>query len=114
MLLLSGSRTRSARLAEDLRNEELNSFYTEDMDRVIEPGEIMTAFGHAKKGFEYPLIKFVVITESDIFGQEKKKNERNPNTAASEYRALMSLVSEIMWFMKIMDWEFIRELRKLP
>jgi transcription-repair coupling factor (superfamily II helicase) len=28
------------------------------------------------KGFEYPLIKFVVIAESDIFGAEKKKKKR--------------------------------------
>ena len=76
VLLLSGSRTRASRLAKDLSQEGLNSFYTEDMDRIIAPGEIMTAFGHAKRGFEYPLIKFVVITESDIFGQEKKKKRK--------------------------------------
>ena len=76
VILLSGSRTRARRLAEDLRDYNLSSFYSEDMDREVEPGEIMTAFGHAKKGFEYPMIKFVVITESDIFGQEKKKNEK--------------------------------------
>ena len=73
VLLLSGSRTRAQRLAQDLQEQELNSFYTEDMDRTISPGEIMTAYGHAKRGFEYPLIKFVLITETDIFGQEKKK-----------------------------------------
>ena len=74
--MLSGSRTRAARLAEDLRDEGLNSFYTEDMDRVVSPGEIMTAFGRVKRGFEYPMIKFVMITESDIFGQEKKKKRK--------------------------------------
>ena len=31
----------------------------------------MVLYGHARKGFEYPLIKFAVITESDIFGQEQ-------------------------------------------
>lgn len=76
VLLLSGSRTRAARLAEDLREEGLSSFYTEDMDRVLASGEIMTAFGRMKRGFEYPLIKFVMITESDIFGQEKKKKRK--------------------------------------
>ena len=91
VLLLSGSRTRVARLAEDLRNEELNSFYTEDMDRVIEPGEIMTAFGHAKKGFEYPLIKFVLITESDIFGQEKKKKRKKSEYSGKRIQSFNEL-----------------------
>ena len=91
VLLLSGSRTRAARLAEDLRNEELNSFYTEDMDRVIESGEIMTAFGHAKKGFEYPLIKFVLITESDIFGQEKKKKRKKSEYSGKRIQSFNEL-----------------------
>lgn len=76
VILLSGSRTRANRLAEDLREYELNSFYTDDMDRVVQPGEILAAYGNAKKGYEYPLIKFVVISESDIFGKEKKKKKR--------------------------------------
>ena len=28
---------------------------------------------HVNKGFEYPLLKFVVLSETDIFGAEKKK-----------------------------------------
>lgn len=76
ILLLSGSRTRAKRLAEDLREEELTAFYSEDPFREIQPGEIMTFYGHAAKGFEYPLIKFVVISESDIFGTEKKKKRK--------------------------------------
>ena len=72
--LLSGSRTRAERLAKDLQEEGLAAFYGQDYDREICPGEIMVVYGHAKKGFEYPLIKFAVMTESDIFGQEQKKN----------------------------------------
>ena len=76
--LLSGSRTRAERLAKDLQEEGLAAFYGQNYDREICPGEIMVVYGHAKKGFEYPLIKFAVMTESDIFGQEqKKKKKRN-------------------------------------
>ena len=74
--LLSGSRTRAERLAKDLQEEGLAAFYGQDYDREICPGEIMVVYGHAKKGFEYPLIKFVVMTESDIFGQEQKKKKK--------------------------------------
>ena len=74
--MLSGSRTRAERLAKDLQEHELNAFYGSDYDRVINPGEIMVLYGHARKGFEYPLIKFAVITESDIFGQEQKKKKK--------------------------------------
>lgn len=76
IVLLSGSRTRAERLAKDLQEEGLAAFYGQDYDREICPGEIMVVYGHAKKGFEYPLVKFAVMTESDIFGQEQKKKKK--------------------------------------
>lgn len=76
ILLLSGSRTRARRLSEDLRDQELNAFYTEDPMREVQPGEVMTAYGRVRKGFEYPLLQFMVIAESDIFGAQKKKKRK--------------------------------------
>ncbi|MGN1147665.1 MAG: transcription-repair coupling factor [Lachnospiraceae bacterium] len=75
VLLLSGSRTRAERLAEDLREQELTAVYSQDPEREVLPGEILTQYGHVNKGFEYPLIKFVVISESDIFGAARKKKK---------------------------------------
>lgn len=75
VLLLSGSRTRAKRLAEDLRDQELTAVYTENPQREVQPGEIVTYYGHVNKGFEYPLLKFVVLSETDIFGAEKKKRK---------------------------------------
>lgn len=75
-VLLSGSRTRAARLAEDLREHELNAFFSEDKDRILQKGEILVAHGSVHKGFEYPLLKFVIISESDIFGAEKKSKKK--------------------------------------
>lgn len=76
ILLLSGSRTRAKRLAEDLRDQEISAFYSEDPMREVQPGEVMTYYGRVLKGFEYPLLKFIVISESDIFGVEKKKKKK--------------------------------------
>jgi len=75
-ILLSGSRARAARLAEDLQEYHLNSFYTDDYNREVNSGEIMVTYGHTHRGYEYPLIKFVVISEGDIFGSEKKKKKK--------------------------------------
>ncbi len=76
VVLLSGSRTRAKRLAEDLRDYDLSSFYSEDMDREVNPGEIMVSCGYVAEGYEYPMLKFMVISESDIFGRKKKKKRR--------------------------------------
>ncbi len=76
VILLSGSKTRARRLADDLMQEELNSFYSEDYDHIVKPGEIMVLYGKIKRGYEYPLLNFAVISESDIFGAEKKKKKK--------------------------------------
>ena len=76
VVLLSGSRTRAKRLAEDLRDYNLGSFYSEDMDREVQDGEIMVTYGHVTEGYEYPMLKFMVISETDIFGKTKKKKKR--------------------------------------
>ena len=75
-ILYSPSRTRARRLAQDLTNDGITAFYSENPERRLEPGEIMTYYGQITQGFEYPDIKFAVIAESDIFGAEKKKKAK--------------------------------------
>ena len=76
VVLLSGSRTRAKRLAEDLRDYNLSSFYSEDVEREVGEGEILVTYGHVTEGYEYPMLKFMVISETDIFGKTKKKKKR--------------------------------------
>lgn len=76
VVLLSNSRTRAKRLSEDIRQYDLNAFYCDDLEREVHSGEIMVSYGLIHHGFEYPLIKFVVISESDIFGAERRKKKK--------------------------------------
>ena len=91
VLLLSGSRTRAKRLAEDLREQELAAVYTDDPMREVLPGEVLTCYGRVLKGFEYPLLKFVVIAESDIFGAEKKKKKKKKTYEGQKIRDFAEL-----------------------
>lgn len=75
-ILLCPSRTRGERLVNNLMEEGLTAFFSENDNRELKPSEIMVLLGNALKGFEYPLQKFVVVTESDIFGQKKKKKTK--------------------------------------
>ncbi len=77
VVLLSASRTRAERLAKDLQDEyDLRAYFHEDRQRDILPGEILVTWGNLHRGFEYPLVRFAVITESELFGVEKKKRKR--------------------------------------
>lgn len=76
VVLLSASRTRASRLAGDLREYDLRAYCPENPGQPVKPGEILVTYGKLHKGFEYPLIKFVVITEGDMFGAEKRQKKR--------------------------------------
>ena len=76
VVLMCASKTRGRRLAEELLAEELNAFYSEEAERVAQPGEIMVVHGNVFRGYEYPMIRFAVISETDVFGREKKKTRR--------------------------------------
>lgn len=84
VLILSGSRTRAKRIVDDLRDNLVSAFYSEDPGRVLKPGEIMTYYGRILKGFEYPDIKFAVIAESDIFTEHTKKRKKKKSTYKGE------------------------------
>ena len=102
VILLSASRTRASRLASDLREYDLRAYCPDGRDgesgnaggegsgsadtgnpgavntsvRKVRPGEILVTYGNLHRGFEYPLLKFVFITEGDMFGVEKKRKRR--------------------------------------
>lgn len=76
VVLLCPSRTRGNRLVGELIDYDLLAYYSEEEDKKIEPGEIMVTYGNLHRGFLYPMLKFAVITESDIFGVKKKKKEK--------------------------------------
>ena len=55
-----------------LTDDGITAFYSENPERRLEAGEIMTYYGQITQGFEYPEVRFAVIAESDIFKQFDK------------------------------------------
>lgn len=91
VILLSSSTTRAKRLSEDLRDYDLNAFYGDDLDREVLPGEIMVSYGKLHRGYEYPLINLVIISESDIFGAKKKVKKRKNNQEGKKIQSFTDL-----------------------
>ena len=75
IIVMSASHTRAKRLAKDLERQEVPAFYTEDRSLELAPGQIAVVYGRASRGFEYPLIRLAVITETDILGTKPKKQK---------------------------------------
>ena len=91
MVLMSPSRTRARRLAESLRDNDIPAAFSEDPFREAIVGEVLCLQGNVARGFEYPLLHFVVIAESDIFGakkREKKKKSAFSGTKIQDFAEL--------------------------
>ncbi len=75
-VLVCNSRTRAARIVEDLDSVGVTAHFSEDFSKEVAPGTVMVTYGNLHKGFEYPLLRFVVIAENDIFTGNVKKKAR--------------------------------------
>ncbi len=91
IIILSGSRTRAKRLAEDIMNNGLPAFYTDNREHELNAGEPMVLYGKVRRGYEYPMLSFAVITESDIFGAEKKKKKQYKRYDGEKVRSFADL-----------------------
>ena len=77
VIILTPSRTRAKRLAQDLTDRGTTAFYSENPQRRLQEGEIMVFYGQLRQGFEYPALHFCVITETDIFGGRSRKKKKS-------------------------------------
>ena len=91
IVVLSGSHTRAKRLAQDLTDNDVPAFYTEDRDLELLPGQVAVEYGHASRGFEYPLIKYVFISETDIFGGRKKAKKKKTRYSGEKIASFSDL-----------------------
>ena len=76
VVLVCNSRTRAARIVADLEELGTQSYFSEYYDKEIMPGTVMVTYGNIHRGFEYPLIGFVIITENDIFTSRTRKKQK--------------------------------------
>lgn len=76
IVLLCPSHTKGQRMVSQLQEEGLLAYYSEEPEKEIAPGEIMVTYGNLHRGFLYPMLRFAVLTENDIFGIKKKKREK--------------------------------------
>lgn len=91
VLLVTTSATRGQRLAEDLRDFGISAFYEKDDTREVNPGEVMIISGRLRKGFTYPMVKFVAISDTDIFGERKKKRRKKYGYSGSNISSFSDL-----------------------
>lgn len=72
IVVLSGTRGRGERLRETLLAKGIETSYTDSVGAPVAPGQVVITHGSLHKGFEYPTIGFVVVSDKEVFGQDRK------------------------------------------
>ena len=93
VVLVCNSRTKAARIVADLEELGTQSYFSEDYDKEIMPGTVMVTYGNIHRGFEYPLIGFVIITENDIFTSRTRKKQKKKSQYSGQKINSLSEIS---------------------
>ena len=91
VVILSGVEDRGQRLVEGLIDRGVDCIYSNSYDIEIKSGQVIVVPGTINSGFEYPRIKFTVISDKEVFGtvkRKRRKKERKNQEKISSFRDL--------------------------
>ncbi len=79
VVIFAGGELRGKNLEGTLKEKGYNAFYCDSITDIKE-GSINLFKYKAKKGFEYPELKFVLVAEQDVFDVQKQKKVRKADS----------------------------------
>lgn len=89
--VMTSSRTRTTRLAENLREMGLHAFCPDEHSEELKPGAVEVVYGTLRKGFGCPDIRYVLFTENDMFGTAGGSRSTKKKRHAEKGEKLSSL-----------------------
>ena len=69
VIILVGTEKEARELKDGLMDMDVVVSYADDFDRDIKSGQVIITTGSVHNGFEYSDIKFIVISEKELFGR---------------------------------------------
>ncbi len=91
IVVLSGPSGRGHRLVETLATNEIAANFVDDLDRELLNKEVVITRGSLQKGFEYPTIGFVIISDKEVFGQDKRIKKAKSKHDGNKIKAFSDL-----------------------
>ena len=76
ILILAGSSTRAQRMAKELMERNVPAVYKDSLDEAIPKGAVWVVKGSVSKGFRYDYIRWVVFSDSELFGGKEKARRK--------------------------------------
>lgn len=76
IIILAGSTARAENLSHQLPNEGFECSLKQNADFSLQSGGICILPGSIEHGFELPMVQTVIISDKEIFGNDKKRRKR--------------------------------------
>lgn len=73
VLILSGSEEKGKRLVQSLRDQNIEAIFKSELDVELQDGHTIVLPGTLSNGFEFPSIKYAVISDREVFTAPKKE-----------------------------------------
>ena len=74
IVILVGTEERAKRLQEALLERSVETLFYKTRNQEIKSNQIFITLGNLENGFEYPQLKFIVISDKEVFGSQKKSH----------------------------------------
>jgi transcription-repair coupling factor (superfamily II helicase) len=91
IVVLSGPKGRGERLNETLHANDIESIYVENYRQDLLPGQIIITHGSLNKGFEYPSIGLVIVSDKEVFGQDRRSKRSSRAKDGDKIKAFTDL-----------------------
>lgn len=91
IIVLSGPSGRGHRLVETLATNDIDANYIDDFNRNLLNREVVITRGSLQKGFEYPTIGFVIISDKEVFGQDRRIKKAKSKHDGNKIKAFSDL-----------------------
>lgn len=75
-IIFSGTYDRGKRLESVLLEKGVDCLYVEDPYREIKTSQVFITQGTIQQGFEYPNIKYALISDNEVYGTAKRKTTK--------------------------------------
>jgi len=73
LLFLLANAGRCERLSQVLRDDGIPAVFVPEVDGHLKDGNVVFTTGNLSSGFEIPEERFLVLTDAEVFGQERQK-----------------------------------------
>ena len=94
VVLVTSTLDRAKKLSKDLFEYNIEAIVSKSRDIEIKSSQVIIIPGHISRGFEYKAIKFIVITDNEIIGVQKRsssKKKKNKSKNGTKIESFLDL-----------------------